>query len=84
MDARQTLHVTFRREWRSWLSAVRKETRNGETVSVATSPAGAKAETQPETEPAPAAGDMKFCRNCGAKIPKESKFCESCGTNLGA
>jgi len=65
---------------------VRKETRNGETVYVATSPAGAKAETQPKTEPAPAAtaGDMKFCRNCGAKIPKESKFCESCGTNLGA
>jgi membrane protease subunit (stomatin/prohibitin family) len=65
---------------------VRKETRNGETVYVASSPTGAKAETQPKTEPAPAApaGDMKFCRNCGAKISKESKFCESCGTNLGA
>ena len=45
-----------------------------------------KAETQPKTEPAPAAaaGDMKFCRNCGAKILTEHKFCESCGTNIGA
>jgi len=65
---------------------VKKETRNGETVYVATSAAGAKAEAQPKSgaAPATAAADMKFCRNCGAKIPKESKFCESCGTNLGA
>lgn len=65
---------------------VKKETRNGETVYVATSATGTKAETQPETGPAPAtaAADMKFCRNCGAKIPMQSKFCESCGTNLGA
>jgi len=65
---------------------LKKETRNGETVYVATSAAGAKAEAQPKTEQAPAAATagVKFCRNCGAKIPKESKFCESCGTNLGA
>lgn len=24
----------------------------------------------------------KFCRNCGAKIPRLSKFCQECGTNL--
>jgi len=65
---------------------VKKETRNGETVYVATSATGTKAETQPKAgmPPATAAADMKFCRNCGAKIPMQSKFCESCGTNLGA
>lgn len=64
-----------------------KETRNGETVYVSTSAAGAKAEAQPKTEPAPAAvpaAGMKFCRNCGAKILQQSKFCEACGANLGA
>ena len=25
---------------------------------------------------------MKFCRECGAKIPRESKHCEECGTRL--
>jgi len=25
----------------------------------------------------------KFCRFCGAKIPRDSKFCEECGTSLG-
>ncbi len=24
----------------------------------------------------------KFCRECGAKVPRESKFCEVCGTKL--
>ena len=24
----------------------------------------------------------KFCRNCGAKIPRDSNFCEECGTKL--
>jgi len=66
--------------------AVRKETRNGETVYVSASATGAKVEAQLKAQPAAAvtAGDTKFCRSCGAKIPKESKFCESCGTNLGA
>jgi hypothetical protein len=42
-----------------------------------------KAETQPKTEPTKAAvaGDMKFCRNCGAKLLKENKFCGSFGTH---
>lgn len=26
--------------------------------------------------------DTKFCRNCGAKIPRDSTYCEECGTNL--
>jgi len=65
---------------------LKKETRNGETVYVAASAAGAKTEAQPKVEPAPstAPAGMKFCRNCGAKIPQQSKFCEACGTNLGA
>jgi len=25
---------------------------------------------------------MKFCRECGAKIPSESKFCENCGAKF--
>ena len=25
---------------------------------------------------------MKFCRECGAKIPRDSVFCEECGSNL--
>ena len=24
----------------------------------------------------------RFCRECGAKIPRDSKFCEECGTEL--
>ena len=26
--------------------------------------------------------DTKFCRNCGAKIPRDSTFCEECGKSL--
>jgi membrane protease subunit (stomatin/prohibitin family) len=65
---------------------LKKETRNGETFYMAAGAAGAKAETQTKVEPSPAAAPagLKFCRNCGAKIPKESKFCGACGTNLGA
>jgi len=65
---------------------LKKETRSGETVYAVTSSAGAKAEAEPKDEAGPtsAPAGMKFCRNCGAKIPKESKFCEACGTNLGA
>ncbi len=36
---------------------------------------------------APAAGpsaDMKFCFNCGQKIPRASKFCAECGTSQPA
>ena len=25
----------------------------------------------------------KFCRECGAKIPRDSTYCEECGANLG-
>jgi len=25
----------------------------------------------------------KFCRECGAKIPRDSTFCEKCGANIG-
>jgi hypothetical protein len=25
----------------------------------------------------------KFCRGCGASIPRDSTFCEECGTKLG-
>lgn len=62
---------------------LRKETKNGETVYVASgTEEKSKAEAQPKVEPAAAAGQVKFCRNCGAKIPLESKFCEKCGTSL--
>ncbi len=67
---------------------VRKETRNGETVYVAT---GKQATTQPVSQPkvemapaVPTGAPTKFCRNCGAKISRESKFCEECGTRLDA
>jgi membrane protease subunit (stomatin/prohibitin family) len=41
-------------------------------------------ENAPPVPPVPAApaADIKFCRECGAKIPKTSKFCPECGTNL--
>ena len=29
-----------------------------------------------------AVGMTKFCRFCGAKIPRDSRFCEECGTRL--
>lgn len=66
--------------------AVKKETRNGETYYVATRGAGASTQVQPSAQaakPSPA-GAAKFCRNCGAQIPRESKFCEECGTRLEA
>ncbi len=31
-----------------------------------------------------AAADMKFCFNCGQKIPRASKFCAECGTSQPA
>jgi ribosomal protein L40E len=35
-----------------------------------------------ETPVAQPVGLTKFCRECGAKIPKDSVFCEECGMNL--
>jgi len=61
---------------------VKKEKRNGETVYVAATPAETSTRTQPKIESAAAGAPIKFCRNCGAKIPRESKFCEECGTRL--
>lgn len=62
---------------------VKKETRNGETVYVAT---GKETKVEPLSQPAAqataASATIKFCRNCGAKISRESKFCEECGTRL--
>ncbi len=31
---------------------------------------------------APVAPPLKYCRYCGAKIPRQSKFCEECGATL--
>ena len=31
---------------------------------------------------APAKSNMKFCRECGAKIPRDSVFCQECGAAL--
>jgi hypothetical protein len=33
-----------------------------------------------ETPAAPAAGPVKFCPNCGAKLADGAKFCPECGT----
>ena len=33
-----------------------------------------------ETPAAPAAGAVKFCPNCGAKLADGAKFCPECGT----
>jgi membrane protease subunit (stomatin/prohibitin family) len=42
------------------------------------------APTAPQGGPAPqdagAAGQMKFCMNCGHQIPRAAKFCAECGT----
>ncbi len=49
-------------------------------------PPPAAAPPAPPTAPAGgapaagAAGDLKFCMNCGEKIPKPARFCPSCGT----
>ena len=37
------------------------------------------APTAPAAEAAPA-GDVKYCPECGAKIPRTAKFCPECGT----
>lgn len=34
----------------------------------------------PATPPAGAAGETKFCMNCGKRIPRPAKFCPECGT----
>ncbi len=37
----------------------------------------------PAVTPSPAlASPTKFCRHCGAKIPRDSKHCEECGARL--
>jgi len=68
---------------------VKKEKRNGETVYLATSAAEKTAQTQPAGSSQVGAltqvtASVKFCRNCGAKIARDSKFCEECGTQLQA
>jgi len=69
---------------------VKKEKRNGETVYLATSAAEKITQTQPAAStlqvgaPTEASTSVKFCRNCGAKIARDSKFCEECGTRLEA
>jgi len=39
----------------------------------------AKTETVAVTE---SRAQDKFCRECGAKIPRDSRYCEECGTRL--
>ena len=69
---------------------VRKEKRDGETVYLATSApektgqAQQAVSTSQVATPAQAPASVKFCRNCGAKIARESKFCEECGTRVQA
>lgn len=60
---------------------LKKEKRNGETVYLAASTVEVSTQAKP-TGPAPTATSVKFCRQCGAKIPSESKFCEKCGAQL--
>jgi hypothetical protein len=38
--------------------------------------------TARETRTPSTIGPTKFCRECGAKIPRDSIFCEECGTRL--
>ena len=46
-------------------------------VPVPTAPAAPAAAAPPAGAPA---GELKFCFNCGNKIPRASKFCAECGT----
>ena len=62
--------------------ALRKETRNGETVYVAATQSSTSSQVQPVAQVEPVAASTKFCRQCGAKIASESKFCEKCGAQL--
>ena len=34
------------------------------------------------SEPASSSKKTKFCRECGASIPRDSKYCEECGASL--
>jgi membrane protease subunit (stomatin/prohibitin family) len=34
------------------------------------------------SEPASSSKKTKFCRECGAGIPRDSKYCEECGASL--
>jgi membrane protease subunit (stomatin/prohibitin family) len=58
----------------------------GQTMADALRPQGQGAQAQgthgpatPESSSAAAAGEAKFCLNCGKSIPKISKFCPQCG-----
>ena len=47
-------------------------------AGVAAAPAAPVAETPAPADPA--AGPVKFCPNCGAKLAEGAKFCPECGT----
>jgi len=56
------------------------------TVTTVIEPPAPTTPPQPPTSPTVGATTIpptKFCRFCGAKIPRESKFCEECGKRLG-
>jgi hypothetical protein len=49
--------------------------------------AAEESKTEQQQKPQPSEVELKptkFCRNCGAKIPKDSTFCKECGKNLSA
>jgi membrane protease subunit (stomatin/prohibitin family) len=51
----------------------------GQAMADALAPAsGSRTSAEPRTEPT-AAGDTKFCAECGKQIPRPSKFCPECG-----
>jgi hypothetical protein len=44
---------------------------------------GVRLATAGETKTPSTIGPTKFCRECGAKIPRDSIFCEECGKRIG-
>jgi membrane protease subunit (stomatin/prohibitin family) len=43
-------------------------------------PAGGVAPIAPAAPSSAPAGELKFCTNCGAKVPRAAKFCADCGS----
>ena len=69
-----------------WLIALQAKNRHLETTPIENAPeqAAGKLESGAPTTKEPALSDRetKFCRKCGAKMPRDSMFCEECGKKL--
>lgn len=73
-----TPSVTQRTSWKEWLNQPVGAKKAAEATEQ-TTPSTTPTVSQQASAISPS---TKFCRKCGAKIPRDSVFCEECGSEL--